>query len=235
LRPDRLEYKFDKAFTRFYKTGDLSAVSSAIAALPKSAEGDPDALDVALWLSLVDRDWTKAEQLIERMGNREGENFSYSGRPTPAECYSVLMARLRKDQPEANQVFAEIRKRLNLRVLEAPQDAELLSNLAVLDGLLNRKEAAISEAKRAANLLPISKDAVWGPGILENLAVVYAWTGDLDLAFETLGSLTKIPYGIFYGDLKRDPQWEPLRQDPRYDKLLAELAPRDSDHSGSWP
>jgi len=61
LRPDRLEYKFDKAFTRFYKTGDLSAVSSAIAALPKSAEGDPDALDVAVWLSLVDRDWTKAE------------------------------------------------------------------------------------------------------------------------------------------------------------------------------
>ena len=227
LRPDRFEYKFDKAFTRFYKTGDLSAVSSAIAALPKSAEGDPDALDVAVWLSLVDRDWTKAEQLIERMGNREGEFFSYSGRPTPAECYSVLMARLRKDQPEANQVFAEIRKRLNLRVLEAPQDASLLSALAVLDGLLNRKEAAISEAKRAASLLPISKDAVWGPGILANLAVVYAWTGDLDLAFETLGSLTKIPLGIFYGDLKRDPRWEPLRQDPRYNKLLAELAPKD--------
>jgi tetratricopeptide (TPR) repeat protein len=228
LRPDRLEYKFDKAFTRFYKTGDLSAVSSAIAALPKSAEGDPDALDVAVWLSLVDRDWTKAEQLIERMRSREGGfSESYNIRRTPAECYCVLMARLRKDQPEANQVFAEIRKRLNLRVLEAPQDAFLLSNLAVLDGLLNRKEAAISEAKRAANLLPISKDAVWGPGILGNLAVVYAWTGDLDLAFETLGPLTEVPYGIFYGDLKRDPRWEPLRQDPRYDKLLAELAPRD--------
>jgi len=231
LRPDRLEYKFDKAFTRFYKTGDLSAVSSAIAALPESADLDPDALEVALWLSLVDRDWTKAEQLIERMGSREGGYLSgylsYSGRPTPAECYSVLLARLRKDQPETNQVFAEIRKRLNLRVLEAPQDTGLLSSLAVLDGLLNRKEAAISEAKRAANLLPISKDAVEGPGILKNLAVVYAWTGDLDLAFETLGSLTKIPFGIFYGELKRDPQWEPLRQDPRYEKLLAELAPRD--------
>jgi serine/threonine protein kinase len=228
LRPDRLEYKFDKAFNaRFYKTGDLSAVSSAIAALPKSAEGDPEALDVAVWLSLVDRDWTKAEQLIERLGNREGGYFSYTLRPTPAECYSVLMARLRKDQPEANQVFAEIRKRLNLRVLEAPQDAQLLSALAVLDGLLNRKEAAISEAKRAANLLPISKDAVLGPGILANIAVVYAWTGDIDLAFETLWSLTEIPWGITYGDLKRDPRWEPLRQDPRYEKLLAELAPKD--------
>jgi hypothetical protein len=75
--------------------------------------------------------------------------------------------------------------------------------------------------------LPISKDALDGPGILKNLAVVYAWTGDLYLAFETLGSLTEVPYGIYYGDLKRDPRWEPLRQDPRYDKLLAELAPKD--------
>jgi hypothetical protein len=66
-----------------------------------------------------------------------------------------------------------------------------------------------------------------GPGILENLAVVYAWTDELDPAFETLGSLTKIPFGIFYGELKRDPRWEPLRQDPRYEKLLAELAPKD--------
>jgi len=123
LQPDRLEYKFVKAFTRSYKTGDLSAVSSAIAALPKSAEGDPDALDVALWLSLVDRHWTKAAQLIERMRSREGVFFSYTNRPTPAECYSVIMARLWKDQPEANQVFAEIRKRLNLKVLEAPRDA----------------------------------------------------------------------------------------------------------------
>jgi tetratricopeptide (TPR) repeat protein len=227
LRPDRPDFKFYKAFNTSYKTGDLSAVWSAIAALPKSAEGDPVTLDVALWLSLVDRDWTKAEQLIERMRSGESGFFRYSILPMPAESYSVLMARLRKDQPEANQVFAEIRKRLNLRVLEAPRDAALVSNIAVLDGLLNRKEAAVSEAKRAANLLPISKDAVNGPGILENLAVVYAWTGDLDLAFETLGSLTKIPFGIFYGDLKRDPRWEPLRQDPRYDKLLAELAPKD--------
>ena len=103
----------------------------------------------------------------------------------------------------------------------------LLSSLAVLDALLNNKEAAISEAKPATEILPVSKDALDGPGVLKNLAVVYAWSGELDLAFETLGPLTEVPYGIFYGDLKRDPQCEPLRQDPRYDKLLAELAPKD--------
>jgi hypothetical protein len=59
------------------------------------------------------------------------------------------------------------------------------------------------------------------PAMEMNLAVVYAWTNDLDLAFEKLSSLTKVPGGIFYGQLKRDPYWEPLRKDPRYEKLLA--------------
>jgi hypothetical protein len=97
----------------------------------------------------------------------------------------------------------------------------------VVDALLNHKETAIAEAKRAVELLPISKDALGGLQIQLNLAVVYAWTNELDLAFETLSPLTKIPNGIYHGQLKRDPYWEPLRQDPRFDKLLAELAPRD--------
>jgi len=80
---------------------------------------------------------------------------------------------------------------------------------------------------RGASLLPISKDAVDGRSIEINLAVVYAWTNELGLAFEKLSSLTKVPNGIFYGQLKRDPYWEPLRQDPRYEKVLSELAPRD--------
>jgi hypothetical protein len=76
-------------------------------------------------------------------------------------------------------------------------------------------------------MLPISKDAVDGPGIAQNLVVVYAWTNELDLAFETLAPLAKTPAGVYYGNLKLDPYWEPLRKDPRFDKLLAKLAPRD--------
>ena len=96
-----------------------------------------------------------------------------------------------------------------------------------MDALLNKKEAAVSEAKRAVEMLPISKDAVDGPDAAINLSVVYAWTNELDLAFEALGSLTKIPNGIYYGDLKLNSYFNPLRKDPRFDKLLAELAPRD--------
>jgi hypothetical protein len=62
---------------------------------------------------------------------------------------------------------------------------------------------------------------------MTNLAVVYAWTDEFDLAFETLVPMTKVPSGVFYGDLKFDPLWDPLRKDPRFDKLLAELAPKN--------
>jgi hypothetical protein len=89
------------------------------------------------------------------------------------------------------------------------------------------KKLAISDAKRATEMLPISKDAVDGPLMAYQSAAVYAWTNQLDLAFEALGPLTKAPNGLYYGDLKLGSWWEPLRRDPRFDKLLAELAPRD--------
>jgi hypothetical protein len=70
-----------------------------------------------------------------------------------------------------------------------------------------KKQDATAEGKRAVDMLPISRDAVDGPGLPINLAVVYAWTGEPDLAFETLSSLTKTPNGIYYGNLKLDPTW----------------------------
>jgi hypothetical protein len=107
----------------------------------------------------------------------------------------------------------------------SPTNAQLLSASAVVDALLGRKEDAISEAKRAVEMLPISKDAFDGPRVAMNLAVVYAWTDEPDLAFHQLNALSKIPYGLFYNHLKLDRYWDPLRQDPRFDKLLAGLAP----------
>ena len=69
---------------------------------------------------------------------------------------------------------------------------------------------------------------VEGPFIAVNLAVVYAWTDEPDLAFKTLVPLGKRSTAAFsYGELKLDPYWDPLRNDPRFDKLLAELASRD--------
>ena len=89
---------------------------------------------------------------------------------------------------------------------------------------MGRKHEAIEEAKRAVGMWP---DAVDGPVLMANLAVVYALTNEQDLAFQILDVSIKTPRGVSYGELKLNPDFDPLRADPRFDKLLAELAPKD--------
>jgi hypothetical protein len=228
LRPDLPILKARKPlYVTFYETGDDTAVHSTIAALPASVAADRGILSLRLKFALVDRDWLQAKELIEKMKGGEDEGwFAYGGYPVPVGCYSIMLARIQGDQPGTTSNFAETREQLNQKVQKSPGIAPLLSQLAVIDALLDNKKAAISEAKRAVELVPVSKDVFDGPGIGMNLAVVYAWTNEVDLALEELGPLTKT-FGVFYGQLKRDPYWDPLRKDPRFGKLLAELAPKD--------
>ena len=65
------------------------------------------------------------------------------------------------------------------------------------------------------------------PRLVVNLASVYALTNEPDLAFEHLAHSIETPGGISYGFLKLDPRWDGIREDPRFDKLLAQLTPRD--------
>ena len=227
LVPDEPILKTRKPLSHYLETGDDSTVRAAIAAFPPSLAADKDGLCFRLDFACFAREWSQAQEIIEKLkgGDDEGD-FAYGQRSVPIGCYSILIARLKGELHSAKASCAETREQLNQKVEESPQNAPLLSQLAVVDALLDNKEIAIAGAKRAVEMLPTSEDAMEGPCLELNLAVVYAWTNNLDLAFEKLSSLTKIANGILYGQLKWDPLWEPLRQDPRYEKLLAELAPR---------
>jgi TolB-like protein len=230
LQPDQPLLKIEKAaYANFMQTGDDTVVWSTIAALPPSQADAVTVLPFRLYFTLVDRDWARAEELIEKLeGNGDGREFAYGQRPVPVKCFYILLSRLRGEEPGTHPDFVEIRDQLNANVKKSPQDARLLSQLAVVDALLKNKETAISEAKRAVELLPVIKDALAGPSALKNLALAYTWCDDLDQAFDILSSLTKMPFGLQYGQLKRDPYCDPMRKDPRYEKLLEELAPRDA-------
>jgi TolB-like protein/Tfp pilus assembly protein PilF len=229
LAPDQSMLKLQKSlYVTFFKTGDDSALRSATAALPAATADDRGVLSWRLVCALYDHDWQQSAALIEQMkGGEDNGNFTYAAVPVPVGCYSILLARLHGEQSDANSAFPKVREQLNQKVQRSPGNAILLSNLAVVDALLAKKQDAIAEAKRAVEMLPTSQDAVDGPGILMNLAVVYTWTNELDLAFEKLGPLTKTPNGIYYGQLKLDPYWDPLRKDPRFEKFMAELAPKE--------
>jgi TolB-like protein/Tfp pilus assembly protein PilF len=229
LAPEKPMLKVQRAFNvTFMKTGNSSAFQSAVATVPESMAEDRALLSLRLNFALYDRDWLGAKEIIREMKDGEDNGyFAYAALPVPIGCYSILLARLQGEQPEESAEFARTREQLDQKVLNSPGSADLLSQLAVVDALLGKKEKATTEAKRATEMLPLSEDAVDGPPLLINLAVVYAWTSELDLALETLEPLAKIPSGVFYGSLKLDPLWDPLRKDPRFDKLLAKLAPPD--------
>ena len=94
------------------------------------------------------------------------------------------------------------------------------------DAGLGHKSEAIAEGRRACALLPVSKDAMDGTCFVTNLAIIYAWVGEKDLALKTLAESAKTPGGTTFGELKLMPQWDPLRGDPRFDKIAAGLGPK---------
>jgi TolB-like protein/Tfp pilus assembly protein PilF len=228
LFPDQAILKVQKAyFVTSMKTGDDTGFWSAIAQLPASIAKDPGVVCWQMNYALADRNWRQAKDLLEKMKHDEDNQFAYANVAVPVGCYAILLARLQGEEPGANFAFAQTREQLEQKVQKSDGNAQLFSSLAVVDALLEHKEAAVSEGKRAAELLPVSKDALVGSAIMTNLAVVYAWNGELGQAFMTLNTLANIPYGIYYGQVKLDPYWEPLRKDPRFAKLLTELAPKE--------
>ena len=112
-------------------------------------------------------------------------------------------------------------------VVRAHSDGSPLSGLGLIDAGLGRKEEALREGRRAVELTPVAKSSLEGSEIVANLALIYAWTGERDLAIEQLEVAAKLANGPHYGDLRLNPMWDPLRGDPRFEKIVASLAPKD--------
>jgi hypothetical protein len=96
----------------------------------------------------------------------------------------------------------------------------------MIDAGLGRKEEALREGRRACELLPISEDAIAGAAFAVNLAQIYAWAGEKDLAIEQIAAVERAPNTLSYGFLKLHPYWASLSGDPRFEKIVASLAPK---------
>jgi tetratricopeptide (TPR) repeat protein len=131
------------------------------------------------------------------------------------------------DKAAAHAAFTSARAEAAKLVAEQPGYAEGLCVLGMADAALGHKEDAIREGRRAVELLPVTKDAVIGPLLVQYLALIYAWTGERDLALEQLTIAARIPGHLSYGQLRLHPYWDPLRGDPRFEQIVASLAPKN--------
>jgi TolB-like protein/Tfp pilus assembly protein PilF len=133
-----------------------------------------------------------------------------------------LAARARGDGAAAEKAFNATRVEMENLLREQPDYAEALCILGMSDAALGRKEDALREGRRAVEVLPITKDANAGAEVARNLAITYAWTGEKDLAIKQLEELLPLYGPISYGQLRLHPWWDPLRDDPRFEKIVEE-------------
>jgi TolB-like protein/class 3 adenylate cyclase/Tfp pilus assembly protein PilF len=146
--------------------------------------------------------------------------------PFPRAWCEGVVAEMRGDKAAAHAAFTSAQAEAIKLVAEQPEYAEGHCVLGMADAALGQKDDAIREGRRAVELLPATKDAIVGPRLLEHLALIYAWTGEKDLAFEQLSHAARIPCPVNYGGLRLHPYWDPLRGDPRFDKIVTSLAPK---------
>jgi TolB-like protein len=146
--------------------------------------------------------------------------------PIPRFWCEGVVAQLRGDKEAAHTAFINARAEGGRLVAEQPDYPEGRCVLGMADAALGNKEEAIREGRRAIELMPITKSAIEGPLLIQYLALIYAWTGEKDLALEQLSVAARMPGHLSYGYLHLHPYWDLLRDDPRFEKIVASLAPK---------
>jgi serine/threonine-protein kinase len=155
---------------------------------------------------------------------RDGMTTEY-GANCPHAYWEGVVARWQGDSAKAQSAFIAARSEVEKILAKQPDFAAAISLLGVIDAGLGRKEQALQEGRRACELLPTSKDAISGMDLAVNLAQIYTWTGEKDRAIEQIAAVERIPNTLSYGLLKLHPYWDPLRGDPRFEKIVVSLAP----------
>jgi TolB-like protein/class 3 adenylate cyclase/Flp pilus assembly protein TadD len=188
-------------------------------------EGSPVAAEAGeFWLDLAlcERDPVLAERALVTIG----DGFTQQQLSFSITFLRGSVARAFGDDAAARNAFTAARAEVERTVRERPDEGPPLCVLGLIDAGLGRKEEALREGRRASELTPVTKDAFNGAHIMCYLGVIYAWTGEKDLAIEQIAATLQVPSFLSYGELRLHPFWDPLRGDPRFEKIVASLAPQ---------
>ena len=225
IAPDSIVAPIQAAYVNFWWKGDTTELKKALAALAPKV--DPDgSVTASRWdAAMLSRDFKEAGKILDETALT---GFSYlPGAPTPLSFLRGCIVLAQRDQAGATRTLEAARQALAAAVSEAPDVAERHANLGLVCAFMGRRDEAIREGRHAVELKPISKDAVDGAIMLCYLPLIYARVGEMDQAIPLIEQLLKTPgavdsvdYSITLNDLKYRWEWDPLRKDPRFQKLL---------------
>ncbi len=226
LVPRDLDTRITRAFVDVEWRADTRPLHDTIQNLLR--ENPTSATDMAdqwLYVSLCERDPAAAAQALAAIpasGISSDLNF-------PHQWCEALVARLKGDESGAHGAFLAARAETEKIVREQPNYGPALCVLGLIDAALGRKEEAMSEGRRAVEMLPTTKDSIDGAEIMKYLCLIYTWCGEKDRALEQIAATLRIPSTLSYGNLKLHPNWDSLRGDSRFEKIVADLAPKNSE------
>jgi TolB-like protein/predicted Ser/Thr protein kinase/thioredoxin-like negative regulator of GroEL len=222
LEPNNIGHRLGRAWIDVRERADTRAVH---AVLEKILADNPESADLRFDLALYERDAVAADHAL---GMCEDTFDAGRGGMQLSRAYlQGSVARMKGDAAAAHVAFTVARAQQEEAVRAQPDYGPPLCVLGLIDAGLGRKEEALREGRRALELALIAKDSFDGVDVLYIYAVICAWTGERDLAIEQLETLAKIPAGPSYGDIRLNPNWDPLRGDPRFEKIVASLAPKE--------
>jgi serine/threonine protein kinase/tetratricopeptide (TPR) repeat protein len=215
IEPNDVDSRARRAFINFAERAEIQAADSFV------AKGHR--------LRFHQRDAVARDRALAELGTEGEDTFDargVGGVRFSRDYFEGLVARMKGDAATAQAAFTAARARQEEAVRARPDDGPILCVLGLIDAALGRKEDALREGRRAVELAPIAKDSLDGADVLYFYAVICAWTGEHDLANEQLETLAKIPGGVTYGDVRLNSDWQSLSGDPRFEKIVASLAPR---------
>ncbi len=226
--PDNAETRASRGSYYVFWKADTQPLHQTIDAL--LAQG-PDAIASAAdtWFlgALAERDSAAAERALVAGGNN---SCWAEGVITLSRSFGEgLLARMNNDEARARTAFEAARIQQEKIVQAQPGYGPALCVLALIDAALDRKDLALDEGRRAIALTPVGEDAVNGSRVLQYSAVTAAWAGEKELALQQLEAGLRAPTAstmLSYGALKLLPIWDPLRGDPRFEKIVNSLAPK---------
>ncbi|PYJ91338.1 MAG: hypothetical protein DME62_15630 [Verrucomicrobia bacterium] len=216
--------RFRRASCTLWGTGNTRPLRDVLAKFPdmEFAGGQTPARP---WMAMLEGNYDEAELVLAASPRQDFQDIDFSFY-LPKSWYQAMIARAKGDSVRATAAFRECREILAQRLIVKPEHARTIAVLAQVDAGLGQKDLAVREAQHAIDLMPISKDIYDGALVLEGLAQVYAWSGERDRAIELVQKLVSMPGYTNYARLKLHPLWSPLRGDPRFEKIVASLAPK---------
>jgi TolB-like protein/class 3 adenylate cyclase len=225
IKPDNAVTKVLLAGVEFDSKADPRPLHQTIDSIRATNPAAVPSIVVSWFLcALAERDPAAAKEALEAYGEEPinlGHDVFFN-----RLFAEGLISRMTKDESKARSAFIPARAEQEKIVQAQPNYAVSLCALGLIDAALGHKEDALREGQRAVELLPIEKDAMHGVTMVQYLAMIAAWVGDRDLACEQLATLVHQPGDLSYGELKLMPFWDPLRGDPRFEKIVASLAPK---------